>query len=130
MLVPSAIHAKSRVRQNAESSRNPRCSRVFNAKITHSISRRPSLVIKRSIVIDGHKTSVSLEDVFWNALKDIAHERREPLFHLVTSINANRQSANLSSAIRVYVLWYYMDQSARRRAMFERRKKLPGRLNV
>jgi predicted DNA-binding ribbon-helix-helix protein len=89
-----------------------------------------SLVIKRSLVIDRHKTSVTLEDVFWNALKDIAHERGETISRLVGSIDVNRQSANLSSAIRVYVLWYYMDQSARRRAMFERRKKLPGRLNV
>ena len=89
-----------------------------------------SLVIKRSLVIDRHKTSVTLEDVFWNALKDIAHERGETISRLVGSIDVNRQSANLSSAIRVYVLWYYMDQSARGRAMFERRKKLPGRLNV
>ena len=89
-----------------------------------------SLVIKRSLVIDRHKTSVTLEDVFWNALKDIAHERGETISRLVGSIDVNRQSANLSSAIRVYVLWYYMDQSARRQAMFERRKKLPGRLNV
>jgi predicted DNA-binding ribbon-helix-helix protein len=89
-----------------------------------------SLVIKRSLVIDRHKTSVTLEDVFWNALKDIARERGETISRLVGSIDVNRQSANLSSAIRVYVLWYYMDQSARRRAMFERRKKLSGRLNV
>ena len=38
-----------------------------------------SLIVKRSIVIDGHKTSVSLEDVFWNALRDIAHARGESL---------------------------------------------------
>ena len=37
-----------------------------------------SLVIKRSIIIDGHKTSVSLEDDFWKALKDIARGRGEP----------------------------------------------------
>ena len=71
-----------------------------------------SVVFKRSIIIDGHKTSVSLEDVFWNALKDIAHERREPLFHLVTSINANRQSTNLSSAIRMFVLKCYKERIA------------------
>jgi predicted DNA-binding ribbon-helix-helix protein len=63
-----------------------------------------SLVVKRSIVVDHHKTSVSLEDIFWNALKEIAHERRETLSHLVASIDANRQAANLSSALRVYVL--------------------------
>ena len=77
-----------------------------------------SLVIKRSIIIDGHKTSVSLEDDFWNALRDIARERQETLSHLITSINANRQSINLSSVIRLFVLRHYMDQFARQREMF------------
>jgi predicted DNA-binding ribbon-helix-helix protein len=81
-----------------------------------------SLVIKRSIIIDGHKTSVSLEDDFWNALKDIAHERREPLSHLIASIDASRQFDNLSSALRVFVLRHYIDQSARQREMFEQRE--------
>ena len=80
-----------------------------------------SLVIKRSLVIDRHKTSVTLEDVFWNALKDIAHGRGETLRHLIASIEANRQSANLSSALRIFVLRHYMDQSARQREMFEQR---------
>ena len=52
---------------------------------------KPSPVIKRSIVIDGHKTSVSLEDAFWNALKDIAHERRVTLSQLLAGINTNRR---------------------------------------
>jgi len=68
-----------------------------------------STVIKRSIDIDGHKTSISLEDAFWNILKDIAHERGETLSHLVTGINANRQS-NLSSTIRLFVLEFYKEQ--------------------
>ena len=74
-----------------------------------------SLVFKRSIIIDGHKTSVSLEDDFWNALRDIAQERHETLSHLVASIEANRQAANLSSAVRVYVLRFYTDQFAQQR---------------
>jgi predicted DNA-binding ribbon-helix-helix protein len=78
-----------------------------------------SLVIKRSIIIGRHKTSVSLEDDFWNALRDIAHGRGETLSHLIASIDANRQTANLSSALRVFVLQHYMDQSARQREMFE-----------
>jgi predicted DNA-binding ribbon-helix-helix protein len=82
-----------------------------------------SSVIKRSIVLEHQKTSVSLEDVFWNALKHIAEERRETLSKLVGSIYSNRQSANLSSAIRVYVLWYYKDKVARQRVMFERRSR-------
>ena len=80
-----------------------------------------SLVIKRSIIIGGHKTSVSLEDVFWNTLRDIAHERGETLSHLIASIDTNRQSANLSSALRVFVLRHYMDQSAQQREMFTQR---------
>ena len=68
-----------------------------------------STVIKRSIHIDGHKTSISLEDAFWNILKDIAHERGETLSHLVTGINAKRRS-NLSSTIRLFVLEFYKEQ--------------------
>jgi predicted DNA-binding ribbon-helix-helix protein len=81
-----------------------------------------SLVVKRSIVVDHHKTSVSLEDIFWNALKEIAHERRETLSHLVASIDANRQAANLSSALRVYVLRFYMDRFPRQRELFKQRE--------
>ena len=68
-----------------------------------------STVIKRSIDIDGHKTSISLEDAFWNILKDIAHERGESISHLVTGINAKRRS-NLSSTIRLFVLEFYKEQ--------------------
>jgi predicted DNA-binding ribbon-helix-helix protein len=75
---------------------------------------KPSPVIKRSIDIDGHKTSVSLEDAFWSALKDIAHERRETISDLVTGINTNRrQFANLSSALRLFVLECHKEQLAR-----------------
>ena len=69
-----------------------------------------SLVIKRSIVIAGRKTSVGLEDAFWNGLKEIAKWRDETLSNLISSINADRQHANLSSAIRLYVLDFYRDQ--------------------
>jgi len=71
-----------------------------------------SLVIKRSIVIDGHKTSVSLEDAFWDNLKTIAHTRQVTLSELVTKINLTREQGNLSSAIRLFVLqrFYNEDQ--------------------
>jgi predicted DNA-binding ribbon-helix-helix protein len=62
-----------------------------------------SRVIKRSLVVGGHKTSVSLEDVFWNALRTIAHNRHIHLSQLVGSIDAERQHCNLSSAIRLFV---------------------------
>jgi predicted DNA-binding ribbon-helix-helix protein len=63
-----------------------------------------SPVIKRSIVIAGHKTSVSLEDAFWQGLKDIATERRTTLSDLVAWIDSRRRQGNLSSAIRLFVL--------------------------
>jgi predicted DNA-binding ribbon-helix-helix protein len=81
-----------------------------------------SLVRRHSIIVDGHKTSITLEEAFWTASKEIAHERGESLRHLIASINANRQFAHLSSAIRLYVLWYYKDKFARRQAMFEQRE--------
>ena len=68
--------------------------------------------VKRSILINGQKTSISLEEAFWSTLKDIAHERRETLSNLVASIDANRQS-NLSSSIRLFVLEFYKDRVAR-----------------
>jgi predicted DNA-binding ribbon-helix-helix protein len=73
-----------------------------------------SLVSKRSIVIAGHKTSVSLEDQFWKSLKEIADERGMTLAELVTTIDTNRQHGNLSSAIRLFVLGVYRDQVAGR----------------
>jgi predicted DNA-binding ribbon-helix-helix protein len=64
-------------------------------------------VIKRSIVIAGHKTSVSLEDGFWSGLKEIAAARRSTLSDLVASIDTGRTGGNLSSAIRLFVLEHY-----------------------
>lgn len=66
-----------------------------------------SPVVKRSIVITGHKTSVSLEDAFWSGLKDIATSRNMTLSELVASIDADRRQGNLSSAIRLFVLDHY-----------------------
>ncbi len=67
----------------------------------------PSPVIKRSIVIANHKTSVSLEDPFWNGLKEIAGIRRTTLSNLIGTIDSQRHEANLSSAIRLYVLAHF-----------------------
>jgi len=66
-----------------------------------------SPVVKRSIVIAGHKTSVSLEDAFWKALKEIAGGRHMTLSDLVAVIDSKRQHGNLSSAIRLFVLDFY-----------------------
>jgi predicted DNA-binding ribbon-helix-helix protein len=70
-----------------------------------------SQVVKRSIVIAGHKTSVSLEDAFWKGLKEIAAARNIPLSDLVSTIDNERQHGNLSSAIRLFVLDYYRAQA-------------------
>jgi predicted DNA-binding ribbon-helix-helix protein len=69
-----------------------------------------SPVVKRSIVVSGHKTSVSLEDAFWNSLKEIGGERHMTLSDLVAAIDAGRQHRNLSSAIRLFVLDFYRAQ--------------------
>jgi predicted DNA-binding ribbon-helix-helix protein len=66
-----------------------------------------STVIKRSIVIAGHKTSVSLEDAFWKSLKEIAIGRGTTLSNLVTSIDVERRQGNLSSCLRLFVLDFY-----------------------
>ena len=63
-----------------------------------------SLVVKRSIVIAGHKTSVSLEDAFWKGLKEIAHHQEVTLSKVVHDIDLHRRQTNLSSAIRLFVL--------------------------
>jgi predicted DNA-binding ribbon-helix-helix protein len=70
-----------------------------------------SSVVKRSIVIASHKTSVSLEDAFWSSLKEIASDRDETLSNLVAKIDADRQHRNLSSAIRLFVLNHVRDQA-------------------
>lgn len=69
-----------------------------------------SPVVKRSIVIASHKTSVSLEDAFWKGLKEIANDRDVTLSDLVASIDTDRQHGNLSSAIRLFVLDHYRAQ--------------------
>jgi predicted DNA-binding ribbon-helix-helix protein len=63
-----------------------------------------SAIRKRSIVVCGHKTSVSLEDPFWNCLKDIAKDHKITLSDVVADIESRRQYGNLSSAIRLFVL--------------------------
>jgi predicted DNA-binding ribbon-helix-helix protein len=69
-----------------------------------------SLVVKRSIVLAGHKTSVSLEDAFWAGLKEIAGKRVMTVSDLVGAIDSQRQQGNLSSALRLFVLEFYRSQ--------------------
>ena len=70
-----------------------------------------SPVVKRSIVVAGHKTSVSLEEAFWNGMKEISGLRNITLSELVGEIDSNRQQGNLSSAIRLFVLDYFRSRA-------------------
>ena len=63
-----------------------------------------SQVIKRSVMIDGHKTSISLEDAFWSSLMEIAHAEGATMSELVAKIDKTRKQGNLSSAVRLFVL--------------------------
>ena len=71
-----------------------------------------STVVKRSIILAGHNTSVSLEDAFWRGLKDIAWSRRTTLSDLINGIDLDRERGNLSSALRLFVLNHYQTQAA------------------
>ena len=70
-----------------------------------------SSVVKRSIVVGGHKTSVSLEEAFWSGMKEISRARSTTLYRLVSEIDANRIQGNLSSAIRQFVLDHFKGRS-------------------
>ena len=61
-------------------------------------------IVKRSVIVDGHKTSVSLEDQFWNDLKAIARAHGATLSEMVSEIDNARRQGNLSSALRLFVL--------------------------
>ncbi len=69
--------------------------------------RTPSRIVKRSVKIAGHDSSVSLEDAFWSALREIAVIQNMGMSELVSRIAKHRQNKNLSSAIRVFVLEHY-----------------------
>jgi predicted DNA-binding ribbon-helix-helix protein len=76
----------------------------------HTISMN-SPIIKRSVILHAHKTSVSLEQPFWLELKSIAAERKVALHRLISEIDGNRQQGNLSSALRVFVLAKYRPEA-------------------
>jgi predicted DNA-binding ribbon-helix-helix protein len=89
-----------------------------------------SPIVKRSIAIDGHKTSVSLEDAFWQRLKEIAGGRNMTLSDLVAAIDAEREHGNLSSAIRLFVLSAYRDQTSDNQADRQSRWLLNRKVSV
>jgi predicted DNA-binding ribbon-helix-helix protein len=75
-----------------------------------------STVVKRSVNIGGHNTSVSLEDAFWGGLKEIAALQHVTVSQLLSSIEHQRQQPNLSSAVRVFVLHTFQRQAAESQA--------------
>ena len=80
-------------------------------------------VPKRSIEIDGRKTSISLEDAFWQCLQKIAEERKVTPSRLVSGIEAHRRTGNLSSALRVFILEHYKDQLDRQARISEESRR-------
>ena len=71
-----------------------------------------SMIAKRSIMINNHKTSVSLEDEFWSAMKEIAQQRNQKLSALIAFIDSERTTGNLSSALRLFVLDQYRSNTS------------------
>jgi predicted DNA-binding ribbon-helix-helix protein len=85
-----------------------------------------SLIVKRSVVLGGHKTSVSLEDAFWNSLKGIAASGKMTVSELLTAIDSGRHHGNLSSAIRLFVLNFYREQLLHRLDLVDKRRAIQG----
>ena len=84
-----------------------------------------SAVTKRSVVIGGHKTSVSLEEPFWTEVRSIAEAEQITVSNLLRRIDRERSNANLSSAIRVYVLEHVREKVSRLRRDVERETYAP-----
>ena len=80
-------------------------------------------VPKRSIAIHGRKTSISLEDAFWQCLQKIAEERKVTPSRLGSGIEAHRRTGNLSSVLRVFILEHYKDQLDRQARISEESRK-------
>jgi predicted DNA-binding ribbon-helix-helix protein len=69
--------------------------------------------IRRSVIVGGRKTSITVEDAFWSGLKEIAQAQGASLTQTITEIDTTRQQGNLSSAIRLFVLGHIRDQKMR-----------------
>ena len=63
--------------------------------------------VKRSFTIGGHRTSISLEAPFWEALKEIAARTNTPIARIVQDVDSRRNGEGLSSAVRIWILDYY-----------------------
>lgn len=81
-----------------------------------AVPAKKSPITKRSVNLDGHKTSVSLENAFWDALKQIAAGKNIAIHELIFKINNERKLGGLSSALRLFVLEYYRQKAAAKSA--------------
>jgi len=92
--------------------------RTFFSK--EGVDEMKSPIVKRSTVVDGHKTSVSLEKAFWDSVKEISRGRGQTQSELISEIDRNREQNNLSSAIRLFVLDHYRNGSSAQPLMTSR----------
>jgi predicted DNA-binding ribbon-helix-helix protein len=76
-----------------------------------TVAPRATRPVKRSFSIRGHRTSISLEHAFWEALNDIASERRMSLAQLVSEIDETRGTAGLSGSVRIHILDHYRQRA-------------------
>ncbi len=126
MVLPATEFDMAARKPNVFCKKHVATSPIVNSTVTGLEVERPmkSPVVKRSIVIAGHKTSVSLEDAFWKGLKEIADAREMTLSELVASIDTDRKHGNLSSAIWLFVLDHFRSQLTPRDT---RREAIPAR---
>ena len=97
---------------------------VVRSTETQDRGEMKSLIVKRSVVLAGHKTSVSLEDAFWNSLKEIARAGNMTLPDLLAAIDSKRHHGNLSSTIRQFVLNFYREQLVYRADVRDKREAI------
>ncbi len=79
----------------------------FARRSYRSRSNGPSSLVIRNVVVGGHRTSVRLEPLMWEALHDIAQWRRVTVHNIVTEIDRDRTASSLTAAIRVYIVDFY-----------------------
>lgn len=76
---------------------------ISQQPISQSLKTSTTAIVKRSVVLNGRKTSVSLENEFWQGLREIAERKATSITQLVGQIAQDRDNCNVSSAIRVFV---------------------------
>jgi predicted DNA-binding ribbon-helix-helix protein len=88
-------------------------SAIFSARPRRKPEPFGSSLVIRNVVVAGHRTSVRLEPMMWEALRDIARQRDKSLHEIVTEIDHDRTASSLTAAIRVYIVAFYRSAAAR-----------------